>query len=187
MYELKEQTTKKTRWKRASKECAYLAVFVALTIAAQLCLAAIPGVELVTVLFVSYSFVFGARRGILAGVAFSLLRSFVFGFFPTVLILYLVYYSLLPLVFGWLGGRVKNPLRSLWWLTLVACLCTAAFSMLDNIITPLWYGYTAKAARAHFFASFTVMLPQMVCTAVTVAVLFLPLQRVFRRIPSLKE
>ncbi len=180
MYEVKEQMTRKTGWKQASKECAYLAVFVALTIAAQLCLAVIPGVELVTVLFVSYSFVFGVRRGMLAGIAFSLLRSFIFGFFPTVLILYLVYYSLLPLLFGWLGGRVKNPLRALWWLALVACLCTAAFSMLDNIITPLWYGYTAKAARVHFFASFAVMFPQVVCTAVSVAVLFLPLQRVFR-------
>ena len=40
----------------AGKECAYLAVFVALTITAQLCFAAIAGVEVVTLLFVAFSF-----------------------------------------------------------------------------------------------------------------------------------
>ena len=112
---------------RTSKECAYLAVFAALLIAAQICLAFLPGVEIVTALFIVYSFVFGVRRGVLAAVAFSLLRQLIFGFFPTVLILYLVYYPLLALLFGFLGGRVKQPVRSLWWLTLIACLCSIMF------------------------------------------------------------
>ncbi len=175
-----QKTTKKERVWRASKECAYLAVFVALLIAAQLCFAFLPGVEIITVLFIAYSFTFGVKRGMLAAVAFSLLRQLVFGFFPTVLILYLVYYPLLALLFGFLGGRVKSPVRSLWWLAATACLCTVCFSMLDNILTPLWYAYTAEAAKAYFLASLSVMLPQVVCTAVTVAFLFVPLERVFR-------
>ena len=80
---------KKTLVWRSGKECAYLAVFVALVIAAQLLLASIPGVEVVTLLLVTYSFVFGVRRGMIAATAFSLLRMLVFGFSPTVLILYL--------------------------------------------------------------------------------------------------
>ena len=56
---------------RAAKECAYLAVFVALLIAAQFVFSFLPGVEIVTVLFVGYAFVFGVKRGMLAATAFS--------------------------------------------------------------------------------------------------------------------
>lgn len=167
---------------RGAKECAYLAVFVALVIAVQLCLAAVPGVELVTVLFVSYAFVFGIRRGMIAATAFSLLRQLLFGFAPTVLVLYLVYYNALTAIFGGIGRGVKDPLRCLWWMVLTACLCTVCFSMLDNIITPLWYGYTKRAARAYFIASLSFMLPQVVCTAVSVSILFIPLQRALKLI-----
>lgn len=167
---------------RGAKECAYLAVFVALVIAVQLCLAVLPGVELVTVLFVAYAFVFGIRRGLISATAFSLLRQLLFGFSPTVLILYLVYYNALATAFGCIGRGVKEPLRSLWWIVLFACLCTVCFSMLDNIITPLWYGYGERATRAYFIASLSFMLPQIVCTAVSVSVLFIPLQRAMKRI-----
>ena len=74
-----------------AKECALLAVFVALVIATQVILSAIPGVELVTVLFACYAFACGWKRGILAATTFSLLRQIIFGFFPTVLLLYLIY------------------------------------------------------------------------------------------------
>ena len=176
MYALNER---KKRILSAGKGCAYLAVFVALTIAAQLCLSAIPGVEVVTVLFVSFAFSFGVWQGVLAATAFSLLRQFIFGFLPNVLILYLVYYNLLAMLFGFLGRKMKNPLRKLWLLVLLACFCTVCFTLLDDIITPLWYSYTSKAARAYFYASFTIMIPQVICTAVTVGLLFLPLRKVF--------
>ncbi len=165
---------------RVSRECAYLAVFVALVIAAQLCLTFVPGIELVTVLFVSYAFAFGWRRGALAAVAFSLLRQLIFGFFPTVLILYLLYYSLLALFFGLLGGRVKKTLRSLWWLVPLACFCSVCFTLTDCVLTPLWYGYSERAARAYFFSSLSFMFSQVVCTALTVGLLFVPLVGVFQ-------
>jgi len=73
---------KKQKKIHVGKECAYLAVFVALVIAAQFCLSAVAGVEVVTVLFASYAFTFGKGRGMLAATAFSFLRMLVFGFFP---------------------------------------------------------------------------------------------------------
>lgn len=167
---------------RGAKECAYLAVFVALVIAVQLCLAVVPGVELVTLLFIAYAFVFGIRRGMIAATAFSFVRQLLFGVSPTVLILYLVYYNALTASFGGIGRGVKEPLRALWWIVLTACACTVCFSMLDNIITPLWYGYTKRATRAYFIASLSFMLPQLVCTAVSVGILFLPLQRALKLI-----
>lgn len=164
---------------RSAKECAYLAVFVAVVIAVQLVFSAVPGMELVTVLFVAYAFVFGWKRGMAAATVFTLLRQLLFGFFPTVLIVYAVYYNLLALLFGLLGKKIKTSYKYLLLLTAIACVCTVAFTMLDNVITPLWYGYSARAAKAYFYASLPFMLPQVFCTAVSVAVLFIPLQKVF--------
>lgn len=162
------------------RDCAYIAVFVALTIAAQLCLSFVPGVEVVTVLFITFSFAFGCRRGIVAATAFSLLRQLVFGFSPTVLALYLVYYNLLALLFGFLGWRSKITPQKLVWLTILACLCTICFTMMDNLITPLWYGYSKRALKIYFYASLSFMIPQVICTAVSVGILFLPLVKIFK-------
>lgn len=175
---MKGKTVGKIAW-RSAKECAFIAVFVALVIAVQLVLASVPGVEFVTVLFVSYAFSFGVRRSAVAATVFSLLRQLVFGFFPTVLILYLIYYNLLSLTFGIIGKKIKTPWKSLWWLTLVACICTICFSVLDNIITPLYFGYGKEAAKAWIISSLPFMGTQVVCTAVTILVLFLPLVRAF--------
>ena len=172
----------KKRQKNIGKDCAYIGVFVALTIAAQLCLSFLPGVELVTVLFVAFSFAFGCKRGMAAATVFSLLRQLVFGFYPTVLVLYLIYYNGLTLLCGGLGRRGKVGAKTLVWLTAVACVCTACFTLLDNILTPLWYGYSGRVLRIYFMASFSVMLPQMVCTAVSVGVLFVPLTKLFQKI-----
>ncbi len=166
---------------KTGKEIAYIAVFVAFVIAAQLSLSAIPGVELVTVSFIAFSFSFGGKRGVIAATAFSLSRQLLFGFYPTVLLLYLLYYNLLTLAFGWLGRRVDDPKGALWKLALFSCLCTACFTLFDCGITPLWYGYGWEATKVYFYASFSFALPQIACTALTVATLFLPLVKIFRR------
>ena len=165
-----------------SKDCAYIAVFVALTIAAQLCFSAIPGVELVTILFVSFSFAFGSRRGMLAATVFSLLRQLVFGFFLSVLVLYLLYYNMLAWLFGFLGKRMSCKSKNLPLLTGIACVCTVGFTMLDNVITSLWLGYSGRMFKLYFMASLSFMVPQVICTAVTVSILFLPLVKIFRKI-----
>lgn len=170
---------KKLAIKSGAREIANLAVFVALVIAAQFALSFVAGVELVTVLFVAYAFTFGIRRGMLAATAFSLLRMLVFGVFLNVLVLYLIYYNALAACFGILGKKIKNPLKNLWWLVLVACVCTACFTLLDNLLTIVWYDFTAKAAKAYFVASLPVAFSQTLCTAITVGALFLPLRKVF--------
>ena len=163
-----------------ARDCAYIAVFIALVIAMQLALSVVPGVELVTVMFVAFSFAFGTKRGMIAATVFAILRQFVFGIVPTVLVLYLIYFNLLACVFGLLGGKVQPTVKNLVWLTLVACVCTMTFTMLDNILTPLWYGYTMSAMKVYFHASLPFMIPQILCTAVSVGVLFLPLTRIFK-------
>ena len=176
---MNEQNKEKIKIKSAAREVTNLAVFVALVIAAQFALSFVAGVELVTVLFVAYAFTFGVRRGMLAATAFSLIRQLIFGFYLNVLILYLIYYNLLTAIFGVLGKQVKNPLKSLWWIILVACTCTIGFTLLDNLLTVTLYEYTERAAKAYFVASLPVAFSQMLCTAITVGTLFLPLRKVF--------
>ena len=171
---------KKSNKGRTAKECALLAVFVAVVIAAQMVLSFIPGVEIVTVLFVSYSFVAGWKRGMFTATAFSLLRQIIFGFFPTVLILYLVYYNLLTFCFGILGKKIKKPTKYLPLIVILACFGTVLFTMLDNILTPLWYGYNEQVAKIYFYTSIPFMIPQLLCTGVSVLSLFLPLSKIFK-------
>ena len=237
-----------------SKEIAYIAITCAALLGGQFVFSFVVGIEIVTLILVCFSFVFGARRGIICAVAFSLLRCFLFGFYPTVIILYLVYYPLLALLFG-LMGRCENlssPLcavvvnillisvssvcafvyfadvikvakvyavtvKILLWVifSLCAALCmvydciyfsplktkgeilkviliasagavmTALFTLLDDIITPLFWGYSRTTALAYFYSSFTAMLPQIVCTIVSICTLFIPLTAAMKRATNL--
>lgn len=240
------------------KEIAYIAVMCALLIGGQYALSFAMGVEIVTLLLVCFSYKFGARRGMICAVAFSLIRCLLYGFYPTVILLYLIYYPFLTAVFGLLGhikkeafsdytpvfavavnillagialfcafayfydlihvSRLwKSTVRILLWvifslcvlllsaydglliagyafkkntsemlrlitLASIAALCTIIFTLLDDIITPLFWGYSKSGALAYFYSSFTAMLPQTVCTIVTVTTLFLPLTAAFDKI-----
>lgn len=164
----------------SAKEIAFLSLFLAIVIGAQYVFMAIPGVEIVTVLFVAYSYAMGKSRGMVAATAFSLLRQIVFGVFINVLILYVIYYNLLAFIFGMIGNiERKKGFKRLWVITLCACVCCAFFTCLDNVLTPIWYGFTWEATKTYFIASLPFALPQIVCVFFTVGYLFWPLEKVF--------
>lgn len=144
---------------------------VALLICTQLLLSWIAGVELVSVLFVAFCVCHGAKKGVFVAVAFALLRCLVFGTIFSVVILYLVHFSLVGLFFGvakdW--KICKFP-----FVIVPAVLSTVMFSMLDNVISPLVYGI---AFMPYFVASLPVMLTQSVNVAITFLVLFLPVKK----------
>ncbi len=169
---------------RAAKEIALNGVFTALLIGGQIVLSGISGVEIVTVLLLSFSYYFGIRRGLFVANAFSLLRCLIFGFFPNVIILYLVYYNLFVLAFGLLGIRFKKELNLVIHIILVitACIMTIIFTGLDDIITPLYYRFSIDAMRTYALASLTAVIPQVICTIVTVSFLLPILNRVFGNI-----
>ena len=56
---------------------------------------------------------------------------------------------------------------------------TILFTLLDDVITPLFYGYSSRAALVYFYNSLIVMATQSVCTVVTVSLLFVPLRKAF--------
>lgn len=171
-------------FRRGAGYAAVVAVFTALLLAAQYALWFVKGVELVTVLLLVFSYRFGVRCGVLSAVAFSLLRCLLFGFFPNVVLLYLLYYPLFAACFGLLGNALhrRTGVRVQMLLTVLAVLLTALFTLLDDAVTPLLYGYTKEAALAYFLASLPTMAVQTVCAAVTVLLLFRPLLFILKRV-----
>ena len=233
------------KYKSAAHEVALCAVMTALLIAVQYLLGFVPGVELVTAFLLVFCYVCGARRGMLVATAFSFLRCFIWGFYPNVVLLYLIYFNAFALLFGaigrkpaavWacpvllaliaagcgLGAALGVPVGALYraklsamlWalfgiaagllvlyavlvllgdragrggrygreaatLAALAAVCTVCFTLLDDLITPLWYGYTRDAALAYFYTGFLAMIPQTVCVSLSVLLLFHPLKRVF--------
>ena len=169
---------------RTSKEVAVIGLTVALLIAGQFVLSGVKGVEIVTVIFLTFCYCFGAKMGILTATAYSILRCVFFGFFPTVIILYLVYYNLFAIVIGLLRGCLNKTgtVFRLIALSVTAAVLTIFFTLLDTVITPFYFGYTAEATKAYFYASVPVLVSQVVCAIVTVLVMFIPLEKVFRAV-----
>lgn len=235
-----------------AKEITYIAVTTALLIGVQFALSSVPGVECVTVLLLCTSYIFGARFGALTGLAFSLLRCLLFGFYPQVAVLYCIYFPLFGTVFGLVGrmdGRLSLPMKlavnvvlaglsaaafcaaalnlikisvlyktlttvlcwvlggmfacillvfdciwlgkkrteaeiGLWlfFITTTAAMCTICFTLIDDVISPLMLGMTLDGAMTYFYASFAAMLPQTVCTIVTVWLLFYPLTAILKKL-----
>lgn len=84
----------------------------------------------------------------------------------------------------WIKSRGKNGERALFLFFIVtaAAMCTICFTLLDDVISPLMLGMTFEGALVYFYASFTAMLPQTLCTIVTVGLMFYPLTAIFGRI-----
>ncbi len=164
------------------KRVALIAIYVALLIGGQLILSGIAGVEIISALLVVFCFRFGVKSGIATATAFSLLRCFLFGFFPSVIILYLVYFNLLAVVIGFIGNAFSHKLGwvSVVVIVLVTAVLTACFTLLDDIISPLYYGFTKDATKAYFIASLPIMLTQVPISSITVALLIFPLYKCFK-------
>lgn len=179
-----EPVTRKRAAVRGVKNVAITAVFTALLLGAQYALWFVKGVELVTLLLLVFSYRFGVKCGVLSAVAFSLLRCFLFGFFPSVILLYLIYYPLFAALFGLLGNVFSRRVnfRIVLLLTAAAAVCTACFTLIDDVITPLFYGYTRDAAPAYFVASLPTMGVQTVCAALSVGLLARPLLSLLNRV-----
>ena len=161
-----------------------VAMCVALLIAGQLALSSVTGIEIVTVMLLCFCYCYGIRHGVAIATTFSLLRCFAFGFQVNVIALYLIYYNLFAIFFGWLGARFtgKNALLKTVVVVVSAVIFTVLFTLLDDVITPLIYGFSENAAKVYFYQSLTAMIPQTVCTAVTVTLLFHPLTRVIKKV-----
>ena len=192
---------KKVRFSFSARNIAVIAVTVALLIGGQFALSFVAGVEIVTLLLCAFCFVFGVRRGVITAFAFALLRCFVFGFDPSALLLYVIYYPLFALIsalcgklFSKVTNRIKNEenglkRRKTWvyllfvaGLTAVVCAMTCGFTMLDNVITPLMMGFGDASRRLYIYNSLPTMAAHVVCVGVEIVLLFLPVHKIFTNV-----
>ena len=171
---------------RKTKFIVRVAICVAMLIGGQMALSGISGIEIVTVMMLCLCFSYGIHAGMAIATVFSLLRCFVFGFQVNVIVLYLVYYNLFAVFYGWLGTRFTGKISLLKKGIIVASAMafTVCFTLLDDVITPLIYGFHANAAKVYFLQSLSALIPQTICAMVTVALLFTPLTGVIRKIDS---
>jgi hypothetical protein len=161
-----------------------VAMCVALLIGGQMALSGVSGIEIVTVMLLCFCFHYGIRHGIAVATTFSLLRCFFFGFQINVIVLYLVYYNVFALFFGWLGKRITGriSLPKLCVIVASAMVFTVLFTMLDNVITPLIFAFHKNAAAVYFAQSLYALVPQTICTMATVSILFVPLTKILQKI-----
>ena len=159
---------------KSAKKIILPGVFTALLIGGQFALSGISGIEIVTVLLLTFVYKYGIKQGLFVANAFSLIRCFIFGFIPSVLILYLIYYNLFVIVFGLIGNLFnhKYNIKNHAILIGVAIIMTAIFTLTDNILTPLTYGFTINATKAYFYASLYTLIPQIICSIITVLFIF---------------
>lgn len=168
----------------STKNLIIAGLYTALLIVSQLALSAIAGIEVVTVLLLAFCFTRGVKQGVMVATSFSLIRCFVFGFTPNVLLLYVIYYNLFAIIVGFSGHVFSNKYSVLAHvvITVIAVGLTATFTFLDCLITPLVYMFSQKAAYAYFIGSTPVLFSQIICTLATVILLFFPLTKVLSNI-----
>lgn len=239
-----------------AKKIAYCAAMTALITGAQVLLGFVSGVEIVTLLLACFSACAGVACGVITALAFCLLRCFIWGFYPNVMLLYLIYYPLFAAIFGLLGRigddaftearagiffavnlilaavactalftaifdlvkisrlyadavyamiwavfgicaallvafdtlfvlvrrkKCSGAALKIFLFTAVGCVCTISFTLLDDVISPLMLGMTAKTALTYFYASFLAMLPQTICTLATLSLLSAPVTYIMSR------
>ena len=163
-----------------AKDVAIISLSVALLIGVQFALSFVQGLEPVTLLMAVFAFSFGVKRDVLIAVAFSLLRCIVFGFYPSVVIVYLIYYPLLALLFGGLGNLFKrelNPKKHVIAITL-AIVCVVVFTAIDGVVSPLWFGLKGDAWLYYLEASTIACLVGCATNLVSFSLLFRPLVKV---------
>ena len=169
-----------------TKDIALISMYSALLVAVQYALGFVAGVELVTVMLLSFSYYYGYRRGIIVAICFCLLRCLIWGFYPTVFILYIIYYPVFALSFGLLGNKFNNleikDIYKLIIVVIISVLFTCFFTLLDDVITPLFYGFNLDSTKAYFISSLPTMLTQVICTLISVSVLFPVLVKLFKHI-----
>ena len=157
--------------KSAAKSIALVGMMAATLECGKLVLAAIPNIEVVTVLLALYGYVFGLY-GVASAFVFVSIEPLIYGF-NTWVVSYYLYWPLVPLVFMLLARlRIKNR----FILAGIAVILTAWFGVLTSLVDigllsgafdNFWYRFSVYYARGAVF-----YITQIACNAVLFVFLF---------------
>ncbi len=183
-----KKTSSKT--KNTALRLCITAMFAALLVGGKEALAAIPNVEMVTLIIASCAFVFGASVAVPAVFVFIALDMVIYGM-GTWIIQYIVHWNAVALSFCLLKKLVKNKILTVVLATVIAVVLTAAFgvmtSAVDTVIGFVNGGFFvdfsnfAKRFAAVYVAGISFYVTHVVCNAVLFPVAFYPLVLLFQK------
>ncbi|MEG1528347.1 MAG: hypothetical protein RR248_00780 [Clostridia bacterium] len=123
---------------------AYIAVFAATLVGGKLALAIIPNVEIVTILILCYSTVFGAKYSVPATIIFCIMEAILYPFGSWVL-LYFIYWPLLAF-----GASYALKKRKICVALIYSLSCTLAFGILSSLFDACIYSLGTNTADSFF-------------------------------------
>lgn len=120
------------------REMIILSLMDAVLIVAQMIFGMIAGIEIVTVLYLCFSLVFGWKMSWLLGIIFSITRCLIYGFYPNVLLLYLIFYSICPWII-WLSSRYEKAV----WVMALSSVLICIWVLLSPLPKLVWINWMA--------------------------------------------
>ena len=157
----------------AARSVALIGVMAATLECAKLALAALPNIEVVTILLALYGYVFGLH-GVAAAYVFVMIEPVIWGVGSWV-ISYLLYWPTVAFVFMLLG---RARVRKRTTLTGAALLLTLIFSILTSLVdVGLFMGYFDRffyRFGIYYLRGIPFYLAQLITNAVLFPILFLP-------------
>lgn len=134
------QQTERGRTRFTTKELVLISILSATLTSGKLVLAFIPNVEIVTLLFIVYTLVFGRRRALMVSVVFTTTEVLFWGF-STWLIVYYLVWPVLILTTSALRSRFKNE----YGLAVIAGLFGLTFGFYFAVVESFFYGLSYGA------------------------------------------
>jgi energy-coupling factor transport system substrate-specific component len=164
-----------------AKRVATVGIAAATLECGKLALAAIPNVEVVTLLTAIYGYTFGVW-GVLASVVFVCIEPLIWGF-GSWFITYLIYWPLLAVTFAILG---RLRIRSRILLTATALVSTLFFGVLSSLVdVGLFMGYFDRFLYRfgiYYMRGIAFYAIQLATNAVIFPILFIPMHRMLKKI-----
>lgn len=164
-----------------AKRVATVGIAAATLECGKLALAAIPNVEVVTLLTAIYGYTFGVW-GVLASVVFVCIEPLIWGF-GSWFITYLIYWPLLAVTFAILG---RLRIRSRILLTATALVSTLFFGVLSSLVdVGLFMGYFDRffyRFGIYYMRGIAFYAIQLATNAVIFPILFIPMHRMLKKI-----
>lgn len=145
-------------------------------------LAAFANVEIVTLLLISYTLVFGLRQAFMTSLIFVTIEMLIWGFAIWVL-LYYIYWPLMVL----LVSMVRKLKFSVIYAAIIGIVMTVFFGALSTFLEVLVMSPKEGAEFAEFYiiryiSGIPLFLTHVICNSVTMTVLLYPVTRAIKRI-----
>lgn len=117
------------------RDITLIAILSASITAGKLALSFVPNVEVVTLLFIVYSIVFGVKKSLFIAFIFTTTEIFIYGF-STWLLVYYIIWPILILITGLIKGRITSE----YGYALVGAIFGYFFGIFFAISESLFYG-----------------------------------------------